>query len=111
MNNEFLINLIRFLEVVSKIKKAKDRNIIMKALAEDQKVRHTMKEISINLLKRKLPVTNNQVKQLRKFKSAFVGLAKRGNSKRQKINLIKQTGGSLPVLIPILATLVSSLIG
>ena len=109
--SEFLKQVIHFLEVVSRIKKKSDRERIMKALAEDKKVRHMMKEISINLLKKQMNITPAQAKQLKKFKSTFVGLATRGNSKRKKIKLIKQTGGSLPILIPILSALVSSLIG
>lgn len=109
--SEFLKQVIHFLEVVSKIKKKKDRELIMKALAEDKKVRHMMKEISINLLKEQLPITKKQVIQLRKFKNTFIGLATRGNSKKKKVQLIKQTGGSLPFLVPILSALVSSLIG
>lgn len=111
MSNQFLKEIIQFLELISRIKKKSDREVIMKALAEDGRVRHVMKEISINLLKRQLNITSKQAKQLKKFKSTFVGLATRGNSKRRKISLIKQTGGSLPILVPILAALVSNLIG
>ena len=111
MNKNFLMQVISFLEVVSRIKSVKDREIIMKKMASDQKIRHLMKEISINLLKERLPITRDQIKQLKKFKTTFIGLATRGNGKRRKINLIKQTGGALPLLVPILSTLLSTLIG
>ena len=73
----------------------------------------TLCECSYNTLNNNVPLTKCQYKKLRRHKNILRRLVKRaGDSIKKKRNFIKkQTGGwLLPLLVPILGTVISNLI-
>ena len=66
-------------------------------------------EIALNIVKRQLPLSESDIKRLKKYEKEIVQLSKRSHSheKRKKI-LMK--GGFMPSLLTLLPTLVSGIL-
>jgi len=89
-----------------------NRAKILKDLGGDKTVYNALYEIAHNTIKGNYKMPNAQSRKLKPFKPLLqqfcIGKNKSCAKKRRK--LIEQSGGLLPILIPALATVLSSII-
>jgi hypothetical protein len=68
-------------------------------------------EIAHNTLQGNIPLNTLQLKRLRKYKQMLRTLSNRAVSLREKRDLVvRQRGGFLPILLPIIASAVGGLV-
>jgi len=98
------------LSFICKIKDPKLRKKLLINIA-DNCLFQALHEIAVNTIKGRVPLSNSQKRKLSKHKSTLSKLAKNGKpNKKGKLILIKQSGGFLPILLPAIATVLSSII-
>lgn len=99
------------LKIVSKLSQ-KNRNNILKELGGEKTVYNAFHEIAHNTLKGNYKLSKPQLKKLKPHNNVLKKLCIKSNrnccKKRKK--LIVQSGGFLPILIPAIATILSSII-
>lgn len=99
------------LKFISQIKDPKLRKKLLDRV-NDNCLYSALHEIAVNTLKGKVPLNKNQKRKLKKHKKLLVNLSKLTKDNKRKRFLVKQTGGALlPLLIPAVASIISSLIG
>ena len=105
-----LLSYIKYLEIISKIRNTRTRNAVLKDFAYNMQLFDALKEIAVNTINRNVPLTNAQKRKLRRHKKTIIALSKPLKSKNKKKKLIEQSGGFLPILVPIVATLLGKLL-
>jgi len=103
--------MIEALELIAKIKNAKTRNAVLKDFSANMKIYEALREIARNVIKRNVPLNSSQKKKLRRYKKVIISLSNSKNSKRKKRKLVEQSGGFLPILIPIITGILGEVIG
>ena len=68
------------------------------------------REISKNIVRRKLLISGTKAAKLRRYKKIIAELAQANNSKKHKRRLVNQSGGWLPLVIPLISG-ISSVVG
>lgn len=98
-----------FLKFFSKLSPAK-RKKLTSTLVKDQV--HTISEICQNFLKKKIPCDSARLKQLKRYRSEIHNLALKRQPLYKKKKLMKSARGGalLSVLLPLAATVISSLL-
>jgi len=89
-----------------------NRQRILKEIGGDETVYNALHEIAYNTIKGnyKLPITHSKkLKRYNPLLEEFCVTKNKSCSKKRK-QLIEQSGGFLPILIPALATIISSII-
>lgn len=104
-----LQNCIEKLKIVSKIK---DQTLRKKVLAEiaDPCLYKALKEIAVNTVAKKVPLSKTTKNRLEKFEKQILDLTKNTNSSKQRKKLIVQAGGFLPILIPSILSVLTTLL-
>ncbi len=88
-----------YLVLLSKAKKDKERSLLIDA-ANNQQIK-AVSECIDNVIKGNVPITENQLRIIRRYKHVLRSLAKKCLSIKKKRNLLKQKGGFLGTLLPI----------
>ena len=96
-----------FIKRVTKASK-RERCKILKNINDDEV--KTLCDICHNIINQNIRVTPTQLKRLRKHKAIVRALGSR-SSLRQKKRYLRQKGGFLAALLPLLGTVASTLIG
>ena len=98
-----------FLNFFSKLSPAK-RKKLTSTLIKDQV--HTISEICQNFLKKKIPCDSARLKQLKSYREEIHNLARKRVPLYKKKKLMKSSRGGalLSVLLPLAATVISSLL-
>lgn len=94
------------LQAIAKIKAKSDRDLVIEIFAKDKNFVKAIKEIAVNTVNKNIKLTNQVKLRLKKHKEAIVKLARRGG----KQSLVQSGGGFLPLLIPIVTTVLSSML-
>ena len=68
------------------------------------------REISKNIVRRKLLITGSRASKLKRYKKLISQLARANNSRQVKRRLVNQSGGWLPLVIPLISG-ISSVVG
>ena len=105
--SERLQKNIKVLCAIAANRNPKSRKLQLKHICEDTDIASCLREICKNLVNNKIPLKAKHVKQLRKHKRIIREIAKKKNSKQKKSQLVQQSGGFLPILLPIVSTLLS----
>lgn len=100
---------IEKLRMIAAIRDPELRRKVLTSLADDCLYK-ALNEIAINTVARKVPLTLKQKRRLRKFKVKIQNLTCKTNSNRKRKQLVAQSGGFLPILIPAIASVITSLI-
>ena len=101
-----------FLRIVSTLS-PNSRRKILNELNGDQDVYKSMREIAINTVKGNVPLSTKSKQQLKKFDKTIHLLNKhrtKSCSCRKRKQIIQQGSGILPILIPAIAGIISSII-
>lgn len=98
------------LQTISQVKSASLRKALMKEFSSDESFCRAMREVVKNTIKKNVPLTESQKKVLRKCKRPLLGIMKYQKKNRRKF--VEQTGSGvfLPIVIPLVAELIGSLI-
>jgi hypothetical protein len=102
-----------FLNLVSKIKSPRLRKEILYNLRNDPVLYVALHEIAHNKQKGNIPLNADQLKKLRRYEKALVKLSQKELSKKGsklKRQLIVQSGGWLPILLPALASIIGQVL-
>ena len=92
---KYLQKYIKKLEPLLTAKK-KDRKLIMK----NQNLINAVCQGVYNILNGTMPINKETKQKLQRFRSKLHDLSSTEHNSEQKVNLINQTGGLLPILIP-----------
>lgn len=105
-----LKNALSTLQLAAKIKNLKLRKaFLLDQFKHDPKIYKAIKEIAVNLVNKNVKLSSADKKKLRKYGKEIVHLATDKAKTRRKQH-ITQSGGYLPIVIPTIVSLLSSLI-
>ena len=107
--SENLKKCMNKLQFIASIKDDKLRQKILMTMS-DECLFKALAEISTNTLNNNIKLSAIQKKKLQRYKKIFKKFSSKVNNKVTKTKLIKQSGGWLPILIPVVASLLTSLI-
>jgi len=95
---------------IQSAKSAKLRKSLLQHYSKSDEFCSACREISKNIVRRKLVIKGTRATKLRRFKKIISKLANSKNSKRLKQQLVNQSGGWLPLVIPLISG-ISSVVG
>src|SRR5882757_10892375 len=106
-----LKNSLPFFKIVARLPD-RSRKIILDDLAGDQTAYNAVQEIAYNTIKGNVKLKKSQKTKLKKHEKVlkkFCCLKNKKNLKKRK-QLLVQSGGFLPILIPTVASIITSLL-
>ena len=106
--SENLQHCYRLFQIILKIKNKNAREYLLKN-TYCEPVFHALVELAKNAESGNLPLNKHQKRKLHRQKRLLKELTKENISKRKKKQLYIQSGGALSILIPALATIISTL--
>lgn len=102
---------LKELQFVMKNRNKITRKNQLQYLAHKKCIYDAMREISINIMNKQIPLKKNQLKKLTPSQgNAIKRLATGVKNKKTRQKLIIQTGGFLPWLLPIIFTVLSTVV-
>lgn len=94
------------LEAISHIRLKADRDLVIRIFCKNKKFIKAMKEIAKNTVEGNIPLSAKDKQRLKKQKKVLIALAGKGGKRT-----LRQTGaGFLPILIPIVSSILGSII-
>jgi len=97
------------LKMIASIKDEKTRKNVLSKISDDCLYK-ALHEIAVNTVAQKVPLSAKLKKSLRKHKIKIKKLSCKTNNKKKRKKLVIQSGGFLPILIPAVASIITSLI-
>lgn len=99
------------LEMISKMKSPKARQLMLKEFSQDRCFCKAVREIVKNTLKRNITIPEKSKAKLVKHKKLILALAEKRKSKSKTRQLVQQsgTGFFLPLVIPLVASVIGEL--
>ena len=97
------------LKTISKLSKA-NRNKVLSELGGEDVIYKALREIAHNTIKGNVKLDNSQKAKLKPHTKTLRSLCTSNKCLKRRKKLIIQSGGFLPILIPAVASLISSLI-
>lgn len=107
-----LRNCVKYLEFASKIPNKKLRQKVFANLCEHEKMFCAVREIAANIVHKNIKLDRKHKRQLRRYGTGLRKLSmlkKNPRSATSKRKIINQTGGSLPILIPLIIDILATL--
>ena len=101
---------LKELKLVMTIKDKRKRLIVLSYLAHRKCIYMALREIAMNIIKQNIPLSKRQSNKLSPYAKVIKSLADGVKSKRIKRQLVVQSGGFLPWLIPIIGTAITTAI-
>ena len=98
------------LDVIARTKDPRRRRTLLRELSQDDTITHTLQFLARNTINRRIPLERHHKQKLIKHCKVIQDLAKQKISKARIKKLVEQSGGFLPVLVPLAIELVSDLI-
>lgn len=98
------------LKFISGIKNKKIRENILKELSKDEMLFNALKEMVENVVRKNIPMKSKEKRLLKKYKKTLMLYMRPKISKRKKRQIVSQSGGFLPILVPVLSAFLSRLI-
>jgi hypothetical protein len=88
------------------VKSKDDRGVVIRIFSKDKDFVKAIKEIASNTVNKNIPLTVSDKIKLKKYKSVLLDLSYKGGKK----SLVQSGGGFLPLLVPIVTTVLSSML-
>jgi hypothetical protein len=100
------------LSLVSRIRNKSLRDSILREISCDDHIYDALSELAVNTLKGNVPLTKRQKEKLRRQKRFISSLScdRKKHSLRKRKYLVRQSGGYLATVLPIIVTLLSELL-
>lgn len=105
-----LKNCMQKLKFIATIKDPAVRRKTLNSLS-DECLYKALNEIAVNVVARKVPLTLKQKRELRKHRIKIQKLACKTNNKKKQKQLVNQSGGILPIILPAVISAIASIIG
>ena len=103
--SENLKHCLKQLDIALKIRDTIRRNTILKFLLTQKPFHKALKEICQNLMKNNIPLNPVQKAKINRYSTIVTQLGNGIKVRRKRQEMIRQAGGFLPWLIPIIASL------
>jgi len=101
---------MKFFKVLADVKKPSLRGQLLLEKSSDDRFLRALKEIAVNVVNRNIPLDQIQKRKLQGYGTSLNKLANvNTENRRRNQKLIKQTGGFLPILIPALMNVLSTI--
>ena len=97
------------LKLLSQIKNKDIRKNATCDFCKNENLYKAIKEIALNIVNKNIPLTNKDKKKLKKYKKDIYLLSKQKFKSKRKQKVLQQTGGFLPILIPLVATILGQI--
>ena len=97
------------LKLIAQIPNPNTRKTVLKSLC-DECLYKALYEIAVNTVNNKVPLTVKQKRHLRRYKLKILQLTRKTNNKNRQKQLVVQSGGIIPYLIPAIAAILGSAI-
>ena len=104
-----LQQMINVLKLISEVRNNKTRNDLLRDFSGNVNLRKALKEIAVNVVRRKIPLNEIDKKRLRKFKKIIYDLSKTKSDRKGK-QLFRQSGGFLSAILPLVLSLLPTII-
>lgn len=101
---------LNLLKVISDLKDTKVRKNLLRAVKNDKQFFRATKEIMQNVLHGNIPLDKPQLKKLQKYKRVIRKLSCSHINCKKRSSLIVQSGGALSILVPLVVSLLQTLI-
>lgn len=88
-------------------KNPKKRKLLLENAAKSEDILDSVKELSRNVILKNVPLTKRQKRSLVKHSKCIVGCSKIKGCCNKSSKLVKQSGGWLGVVLPIVASLIA----
>lgn len=98
------------MQLVCANKCPKLKKSVLKEMSKNELYFNALFEIIHNISHNKLKLKPSDKKKLKKFLKYMEKIARKPKSKRSRALLVKQSGGFLPIILPIVASAVTELI-
>ena len=97
------------LKFISSVKSESLRKKLLESMS-DECLFKALNEIAINYSKGNIKLNPHQKRKMRKYEPIIRRLSRKNNKNSIKKRLIKQSGGFLPIILPAIASILTSLI-
>lgn len=99
------------LEIISQVKRLRVRKLLLEEFSADPMFCKAIREIVRNALKRNIKFSAKDKRRLAKYKKVITGLSKKYKNEKRTQSLVKQTGTGifLPLVVPLVAAIISQL--
>jgi hypothetical protein len=104
-----LKSIIQLLEFVASIKSSQLREQLLKKMSKRPEVYKALCEIAYSTVSKNISLDAAHKKKLKTYKSTIVELSCKHESRRKKQKLVVQSGGFLPILIPLALALLNGI--
>jgi hypothetical protein len=98
------------LDVVARTKDSRRRRTLLRELAQDEDVHRTLQLLARNTINMRIPLERHHKQKLIKHSKVIQDLARKRTSKAKTKKLIEQSGGILPILVPLAIELATDLL-
>lgn len=110
MISSHLKESIPTLELMSNIKSKKLREqFLLDQYKVSDKIYKAIREIAENLIHKNIPLETHHKKKLQRYKKDIVNIV-HDKAKTRRKSHIKQSGGYLPIILPVVLSLIQSMI-
>jgi len=99
-----------FLNLLSKIKNEKKRKDLLKEISDDDTIFSALSEIARNQVKGNIKLNKKQSHHLKKHSKTIKGFCCKKIPLNKRRKLIVQSGGFLPILLPLVAGVLGSIL-
>lgn len=98
--------------VIASLKSLRIRKMVLKEFCKDDSFVKAIREIVRNALKKNIPFTTAQKRKLVRYKDTIIALSKKRKNNKRTQQLVCQTGTGvfLPIVIPLVASLLQGLL-
>lgn len=110
MVSDTLKKTIKLLDLIGSIKNTRMRNAILRDLSSNKDIFNSLSEICYNLAYENIRISPQDKKKLKKHKALIVELATKPRVRKKQKELVSQSGGFLPIIIPLVTSIVGELI-
>lgn len=110
--SESLKKTLNFLQALTRVKDRDSREVVLKHLGDDKILYDALSEIARNYLKGNINLSTSQSKKIKRHSKVLKELCCKKNRKcaKKRKELLVQSGGFLPILIPAVASIISAII-
>jgi hypothetical protein len=109
--SEDLRKTLRQLELISLIKRPQVRKAVLTDISCQDCYYKALREILLNTIKGNVPLSEVQKRKLRRYKSQIRAIICPKKSKKLKAKAVIQSGGWLPILLPVITSVLGEVVG
>jgi len=102
-----LTKYLNTLQFIASIKDKKVRSGVLKQYSSLKDFQKALREVAENTVKKNVPLDANQKKKLKPHRKALLEFLSNNKSKKLSRKKVIQSGGFLPILLPIILSLLT----